>query len=140
GTVHRGNAHAVAVVTYAGDDALHHLARMQHAGRQRLRRRVGWGEAEDVRVADRLRAEPGSERVADDAADPRVRAAVRFNRRGMVVRLDLETDVKAVVEAHDAGVVLEDADAPVVAAEPAANLLGGAEDGLPEQVVDLPAV
>ena len=134
------NAHAVAVIADAGDDALHHLARMQHARRQRFRRRVGRGEAEDVGVADRLGAQAGAERIADDAAEAGVGAAVGLDGRGMVVRFDLEADVKLVVETHDAGVVLEDADAPVVGAEPAADLLRGAEDRFLEQIVDAPAV
>src|SRR5438105_80374 len=58
----------------------------------------------------------------------------------MVVRLDLETDVILVVEAHDAGVVLEDADTPVVRPEPPPDLLRRAEDRLLQEVVDAPAV
>src|SRR5207249_3307172 len=63
--VHGRDAHAVAVVADAGHDALHHFFRVQHAGRQRFRRRVGRGETEYVRVADRPRAQAGAERVAD---------------------------------------------------------------------------
>ncbi len=55
------------------------------------------------------------------------------------MRLHLEADVVLVVEANHAGVVLEDADAPVVGAEPAANLLRGAENGLLQQIVDAAA-
>ena len=135
-----GNAHAVAVIADAGDDALHDRLRMQDAGRQGLRRRVGRGETKDVGVADRLGAQAGAQRIADDAAQAGVGAAVGFDRRRMVVRLDLEADVIAVVEFDDAGVVLEDADAPIVAAEPPANLLGGAEDRFLEQIVDAPAL
>src|SRR5207302_921640 len=50
-----GNANAVAVVAHPGDDTFHHLDRMQHAGRQRLHRRVRRREAEYVGVADRFR-------------------------------------------------------------------------------------
>ena len=56
----------------------------------------------------------------------------------MVVRLDLEADVLLVVELHDTRVVLEDADAPVVLAEPPTNLDRGAEDGLFEHVFEDP--
>ena len=52
----------------------------------------------------------------------------------------LKQTLKLLVEAHDAGVVLEDADAPVVRPEPPADLLRRAEDRLLEQVVDAPAV
>src|SRR5947199_363429 len=65
GPVDGRDAHAVAVVAHAGHDALEHLQRVQHAGRQRLRRRVRRGEAEDVGVADRPGPQPGAERVAD---------------------------------------------------------------------------
>ena len=56
----------------------------------------------------------------------------------MVVRLDLEADVLLVVELHHTGVVLEDADAPVVLAESPANLDRRAEDGLFEHVLEDP--
>ena len=136
--IDRGDAHAVAVIAHAGDDAFQHLEGMQHARRQRLRRRVRRREAEHVGVADRLRSQAGAERIADDAAQARVRAAVGLDGRRVIVRLDLEADVITVVEAHDAGVVGEDADAPVVGAEPAADLLRRPEDRLLEQIVEMP--
>ena len=89
---------------------------MQHPGRQRSRgREVGRGDAEDVGVADRLGAQAGAHRVADHAAEAGVGAAVGVDRRGVVVRLDLEADVVLVVEPDDARVVGEDADQPVEA-------------------------
>ena len=57
----------------------------------------------------------------------------------MVVRLDLEDDVELVVEAHDAGVVLEHAHAPVVVRPPLADLLRGGEDRLLEHVLEAAA-
>ena len=84
------NAHAVAVIAHAGDDALHDLPRMQHARRQTFGRRVGRGEAKDVRVANRPGAQAGAERIADHAAEAGVGAAVRLDGRRMVVRFDLE--------------------------------------------------
>ena len=86
---------------------------MEHAGRQRVGRHVGRGDAEDVGVADRLGAQAGAQRVADHAAEARVRAAVGVDGRGVVVGLDLEADVELVVEPDDARVVGEDADEPV---------------------------
>ena len=93
GAVDGGNAHAVAVIAHAGDDALHHLERVQHARRQRLRRRVRRREAEHIGVADRLRSQAGAERIADDAAQAGVGAAVRLDRRRVIVRFHLEADV-----------------------------------------------
>ncbi len=59
----------------------------------------------------------------------------------MIVRFDLEGDVVLVVEADDARVVLENADAPIVEASIAprlANLLRGSEDRFFEHVVEAP--
>src|SRR5262249_37941705 len=133
GAVDRGNADAVAVVAHAGDDAAHHLARMQYTGRHVLRRRVRRGEAEHVGVADRLGPQAGAEWMANHAAETGVGAAVRLDRRGVIVGLDLEADVETLVETDNAGVVFKDADAPVIGAEPAAELLRGAEDRLLEE-------
>ena len=58
--IHRGNAHAVAVVAHPGNDAAHDSPRMEHARRQFGSRRVGWSKAEDIRVADRLRTQAGA--------------------------------------------------------------------------------
>src|SRR5690606_8363045 len=87
-------------------------------------------------IADRPRAQPRPERVADHAANAGVRPAIRFNRRGPVMRLDLEADVELLVERHHAGVVLEDAHAPVVGAESFADLLRGGEDRLLQHVAE----
>ncbi len=138
GAVDGGNADAVAVIADAGHHPLHDLFRMQHPGRQGFRRRVRRREAKHVRVADRLGPQAGPQRIAYDAAQPGVGTAVRLEGRRMIVRLDLEAHVVAVIEADDAGVILEDADAPVVGAEPAADFLGRPEDGFLEQVVDPP--
>ena len=87
--------------------------------------------AEDVGVADRLRAQPGAERIANDATQPRVGAAVRIDSRGMVVCFHLEADVVLLVESHDAGIVGKDAHQPV-----AVQVFRRLEDRLFEQVVD----
>ena len=89
---------------------------MKHAGGHVLWRQIGRRHAEDVGVADRLGPQAGPERVADHAAQSRVGAAVGIDGRGMVVRLDLETDVVLVVEPDDAGIIAEDAHQPVAAA------------------------
>src|SRR6202043_3962692 len=84
----------------------------------------------------------GPQRVANDAAQAGVGAAVGLDGRGVVVRLDLEADVILVAEPDDTGVVLEDADAPIVLAlaEPPPDFLGGPEDRLLEEVVDAAAI
>ena len=109
------DAHPIAIISHARDDPLHHAPRMEHAAGKRVSRRVrGRGEAKYIGVANRLGAQAGAEQIADHAADPRVRPAIGFQGRGMVVRLDFEGDIPIAVEAHDARVVLEHADAPIV--------------------------
>ena len=136
--VDRGNPHPVAVVPHAADHPPHHPPRMQHSWRQLLGRHIGRGEAEDVRVANRLGPHAGAERIADDAADAGVGPAVGLDGAGPVMRLDLEGDVEAVVEPDDAGVVLEDADAPVVLPQLFANPLRRGKNRLLEHVAELP--
>ncbi len=133
-----GNAHAVAVVAHSGHHALHDAARVQRAGRHVLGRRLGRGKAKHVGVANRPRAKSGAERIANHAAHARVGPAVGFQRRRMVVGLDLEHQVVLVVEADHAGVVGEYAHAPVIGAQRAANFAGGREDRLLEHVVEPP--
>ena len=135
GAIDRRDAHAVPVVPHAGHHALHHASRMQHAWRQAFGRRVGRRETEDIGVAHRLGAEPGSHRVADHAANPRIRAAVRFERRRVIVRFNLEHHVVLVVEADDTRVVLEDADAPVGGAPLFSQLLRRGENRLFEHIL-----
>jgi hypothetical protein len=100
---------------------------------QLLARQVERPDEERVGVRDRLRAEADAEDVADHAADARARAAVGIDRARVVVRLDLEAHVRALVELDDAGVVVEDADAPGRASSSVAALIV-----LLEQVVDAP--
>ena len=138
GSVDGRNPHPVAVVADTGHDSLHHQLRMQRPRRQRVVRCIGRREAEDIAVADRFRTQSRAERIADHAAEPRVGPAVRFDGRRMVVRFDLEADVLLVVKLDDAGVVLEDADAPVVRAKLAADLDRRAKHGLLEHVLEDP--
>ena len=133
GPVDRGDPHPIAVVPHPGDDALEDALGVEYAGGKLVGREVGRRHAEDVGVADGLGPQAGPQGIADHAADARVRAAVRVDRGGVVVRLHLEADIEFVVEADHAGVVGEDADQPVEI-----QGLGGGEDGLLEQVVDRP--
>ena len=79
---------------------------------------VGRADEERVRVGDRLGAHADAQDVADHAADACSGAAVGIDGGGMVVRLDLEGQIPTAVdiglELDDAGVVVEDADAPVL--------------------------
>ena len=90
----RRHADAVAVVA----DAAH------HAGEEiAVPRLVERPEAQAVEHRDGPRAH--GEDVAQDAADAGGRALVRLDRRGMVVRLDLEGDRPAVGQPQHAGVL-----------------------------------
>ncbi len=80
GAVDGRDAHAVAVVAYARDHPLEHTLRVQDPGGDRARIEVRRGDAEDVGVADWPGAQAGPERIADDAAEPRVRTAVGVDR------------------------------------------------------------
>ena len=130
------DSHPVAVVADPCHDPFQDPSGVQDAARQRVAGSVGRGDAEDVGVADRLGARgrcPSGSRITPPR--PGVGPPVGVDRRRVVVGLDLETDVKIVVEPDHARVVGEDADEPV-----AAHLLGRAEDGPLEEVVDHPAV
>ncbi len=131
GAVDGWDAHPVAVVAHPRDDPAEHPLRVQHARGQVAGREVRGRDAEDVGVADRLGPQPGPHRVADHAPEARVGAAVGVDRRGVVVRLDLEADVVLVVEPDHPGVVGEDAHQPVEV-----QVARGLEDRLLEQVVD----
>src|SRR4029079_3234469 len=88
--------HAVAVVADSGDRLLEVEARL--------------AEPEAVEQSDRPRAQ--CDHVAQEPADARRRALERLDRRGMVVRLDLERDRSAVAELENPRVLarpLEDA-------------------------------
>ena len=130
------DAHSVAVVADAGDDAFNDAARVKDAVRQLVRVELRRREAENIGVADRFRAEAGAHRVADDAADSGVGAAVRLERARVVVRFDFEADVVFVVELDDARVVGENADAEVVGAEVFADFDGRAEDRFLQHILE----
>src|SRR5690606_22214195 len=96
-----------------GDDAVKHAKRMERARRDRVLRKIGRAETEDIRVDDRLGAEPGSERVAEHSSDAGARAAVWLDGRRVVVRLDLEGEPPRVIERDHSGVVAKDGEAEV---------------------------
>src|SRR5690606_3972689 len=109
----RRNSHPIAIVAHAGDDAVKHAERMERARRDRVLRKIGRAETEDIRVDDRLGAEPGSERVAEHSSDAGARAAVWLDGRRVVVRLDLEGEPPRVIERDHSGVVAKDGEAEV---------------------------
>ena len=116
GAVHRRDAALVAAVLDPFHDPFVDPARVQQARRQRLVvERVG--EAEDVGIEDQLGPHAGAERVAVDADDAGQRPAVGIQGRRGVVGLDLEDQRPVVVEADDAGVVLEDREAEILVAQ-----------------------
>jgi hypothetical protein len=98
---------------------------MHDAGGQLIGRCIGRRKAEYVGVANRLGPKAGSQRIANDSAQARVRAAIRFQGRGMIVRLDLEANVKVVVELDDAGIILENGDTPIRCAPLFSERVGG---------------
>ena len=136
GAVDRGDAHAVAVVAHAGDDALRAPAWVEHARREAGRAGRSGGATQKTSVLQiglAPRPVPRASRITPPR--PVFDAAVGVDGRGVVVRLDLEADVVLVVEPDHAGVVGEDAHQPVEV-----QGLGRGEDRLLEQVVDRPAL
>jgi hypothetical protein len=111
---------------------------MQDARRQRLARHVRRGEAKHVCRGNRLRAEAGPENIANDAADARIRPAVRLEGRGVIVRFNFEGQVVLFVEPHDPGVVAEHAHAPIVVAKLMPDRVRGRKDRLLEHVFEPP--
>ena len=93
-SAHVGDADAVAVARYAGDDPGEQVA-VAGAGQR----------PEPQRVEQRDRTGAHRQDVADDAAHPGRRALVGLDGGGVVVRLDLHDDGLAVADAHDAGVL-----------------------------------
>ena len=125
------DAHPVAVVPDPCDHALEDPAGMEASLRHLVPRQIGRAEAEHVCVEDRLRTESCAERISDDAAYAGARAAVGLDGRGVVVGLDLETDVVPVVELDDPRVVLKYGHTPG-----SVQLLRDPEDGASQQVLD----
>ena len=98
------HADAVAVAADAPDDPVDEVAGP----------RVG-RIAEAQRVEDRDRPGAHREDVAQDPADAGRGALVRLDRRGVVVRFDLERDAQAVADVDDAGVLARAGDDPFAA-------------------------
>ena len=109
---------------------------MQYAFRQFVVGKVGRRKAEYVRVENGLSAQARPERIANDPADTRIRAAVRVQRGRMVMRLHLEDEMKIVVELDDPRIVDEHGYALVARAFGTADILGRLPDGAGEEVVD----
>src|SRR5262249_19174495 len=137
-------------IAHALNNPAHHSQRMNDAGRQLstsspsprlpLSRSspIRRCKTKHVRAANWLRPHPRAHDVANYAADAGIRAAVRFERRRMIARLDLERDIHILVEPHHTGVILEHTHAPIIAAQSLPNFLSRREDGFLEHVPELP--
>src|SRR5207302_4851227 len=86
-------AEAVAVAANAGDDPVEQVAAA-----------TGIERTETQRVEDRDRPCPHREDVAKDSANAGGRSLVGVDRRGMIVRLDLEDDRQSVADVDGSGV------------------------------------
>ena len=93
--VDRRNAHAVAVIADAGDHALRHRRGCSTPGGSDSSGVSGGAKQNTSVLQTGLRAEPRAQRIADHAAEARVRAAVGLEGRRMIVRFDLEADAVA---------------------------------------------
>src|SRR4029079_2164680 len=71
--------------------------------RARAVRPIHWSEAQRIHQGNRTRAH--REDIADDAADTRRGALIRFDERRMVVRLDLEDGREPSADIDRAGVI-----------------------------------
>jgi hypothetical protein len=97
----RRHAKRVAVAADTGNDAAEKVTRL-------CMFRIA--ERQSVEASDRPRAH--GEDVAQDAADARRRALIRFDETRMVVALHLEHDGKPVADVDDAGVLARPLDHP----------------------------
>ncbi len=100
-----GQSDLVAVVGDAVDHAVSDPAGMERAGREVVEWQVCGPETQHVGHRDRPVGD--AQDIADHAADAGVRAAEGLDRGGMVVRLGLEGDGRALGELDDAGVAHE---------------------------------
>ena len=111
GSAGRWYAHPVAVIAHTGNHPSQHPQGMQRAGGQLIHGKIGRAEAEDIRIDDRLGAQPRTQSVPQNPSDPRPRPSIRLDSGGMVVGLHLEGDTVVIIEGHDSRVVLEDREA-----------------------------
>ena len=101
--VHGRDAHLVAVIFDAANHASLDTLRMQHAFRHTLT--LERPETQDIRVRNWSRTH--SKDVTHHTTDPSVRSTERLECTRMVVRFNLDRNVKFVVEFDDARVVNE---------------------------------
>ncbi|MBA7566270.1 hypothetical protein ES708_07959 [subsurface metagenome] len=94
-------------------------------------RKIGRREAKDISAGDGLRPQPRAQRVADYPTQPGRSPAVGLDGRGVVMRLDLETEGVAPVEINHPRVILKGGKAPGLIQFP-----GYLHDGALEQVID----
>ena len=112
-TVRGWNPHAIAVVAHARDNTFEDPFGMERTLGQFVIAKIRQTEAENIRVQNRLRAKPRTERVSNYSTDPCACAAVRLNCGGMIVRFDLENDIIVIIKLNDTCVIGENGDTPL---------------------------
>ena len=105
GTGHRRDAHLVAVVGHAFDDAFLDNGRMQHARGKLVVVEVARAEAKNIGQRDGTRG--CGDDIADDTTHAGVGTAEGFDRAGVVVGFGFDGETYAVGEGHDAGIAVE---------------------------------
>ena len=103
-----GNAHAVAVIAHAANDATHDAERVDDVfAFDRLRCGIGSAKAENIDVGDRIRAFSGTENVANYAADASIGSGIGLDGARVIVCFHLEADSFFVIETDKTSVVVE---------------------------------
>ncbi len=98
-----GDAHLVPVIFDAMNDAGGNAPWVEHASRQAVGRQIGGTKAEDVCVGNGAGAD--AQNVPHHAAHASVSSAKGLQGAGVVVGFDFESQVVAVGEGDDAGIV-----------------------------------
>ena len=103
GPIDSGDTHLVAIVFNPRDDSFVDSPGVKHARGQIAHVSVQQAETEHVGIGNGPRRYAHD--VTHDAADARIRATERLQRRRMIVRLYLEGDLIVIGEIDDAGIV-----------------------------------
>ncbi len=101
----RWDADLIAIILNAGDYPRADAPGMKHAGRQIIKRGSGRTEAQHIGGGNGFGR--NADHIADNAAHAGIRAAKRFDCRGMVMGLDFELNFIFVVKIDDAGIIDE---------------------------------
>src|SRR5207244_7233152 len=101
--IHSGNTHLVAIVAHAIDDAASNASWGQDTQWQFLRRGIEWSEAKHIGTGNRLSR--NSQYIAYDPAHTCIGTTTRLNRRRMIMRLDLESNVILLSKTYDTSII-----------------------------------